>query len=39
MPSAHCERESEGLQSFADHPRQFEPETQYSDLLGVFRTS
>ncbi len=29
MPSAHCERASEGLQSFADDPLQFEPETQY----------
>ena len=29
MPSAHCERASEGLQSFADDPLLFEPETQY----------
>ena len=29
MPSAHCERASEGLQRFADDPLQFEPETQY----------
>jgi serine beta-lactamase-like protein LACTB, mitochondrial len=29
MPSAHCERASEALQSFADDPLQFEPETQY----------
>jgi serine beta-lactamase-like protein LACTB len=29
MPSAHCERASEGLQSFADDPLRFEPETQY----------
>ena len=29
MPSAHCERASEGLQSFADDPLQFEPDTQY----------
>lgn len=29
MPSAHCELASEGLQSFADDPLQFEPETQY----------
>ena len=28
MPSAHCERASEGLQSFVDDPLQFEPETQ-----------
>jgi CubicO group peptidase (beta-lactamase class C family) len=27
MPSAHCERASEGLQSFADDPLLFEPET------------
>jgi serine beta-lactamase-like protein LACTB, mitochondrial len=30
MPSAHCERASEGLQSFADDPLRFEPETRYS---------
>ena len=29
MPSAHCERASEGLRSFADDPLRFEPETQY----------
>ena len=29
MPSAHCERASEGLQSFADDPLRFEPQTQY----------
>jgi serine beta-lactamase-like protein LACTB len=29
MPSANCERASEGLQSFADDPLRFEPETQY----------
>jgi CubicO group peptidase (beta-lactamase class C family) len=29
MPSAHCERASEGLQRFANDPLQFEPETQY----------
>ena len=28
MPSAHCERASEGLRSFAEDPLQFEPETQ-----------
>jgi serine beta-lactamase-like protein LACTB len=28
MPSAHCERASEGLRRFADDPLQFEPETQ-----------
>ena len=28
-PSVHCERASEGLQSFADAPLLFEPETQY----------
>jgi len=28
-PSAHCERASEGLQRFADHPLLFEPETRY----------
>ena len=30
MPSAHCERASEGLQRFADDPLRFEPETRYS---------
>jgi serine beta-lactamase-like protein LACTB len=30
MPSAHCERASEGLQSFANDPLRFEPETRYS---------
>jgi serine beta-lactamase-like protein LACTB, mitochondrial len=30
MPSAHCERASQGLQSFAADPLRFEPETQYS---------
>ena len=29
MPSAHCERASEGVQRFADDPLRFEPETQY----------
>ena len=29
MPSARCERASEGLKAFADDPLQFEPETQY----------
>ena len=29
IPSGHCERASEGLQSFADDPLLFEPETQY----------
>jgi serine beta-lactamase-like protein LACTB, mitochondrial len=29
MPTAHCERASEGLQSFANDPLLFEPETQY----------
>jgi CubicO group peptidase (beta-lactamase class C family) len=29
IPSAHCERASEGLQSFADDPLLFEPGTQY----------
>jgi serine beta-lactamase-like protein LACTB, mitochondrial len=29
MPSAHCTRASEGLQSFADDPLLFEPEVQY----------
>lgn len=28
-PSAHCERASEGLQSFANDPLLFEPETKY----------
>lgn len=28
-PSVHCERASEGLQSFANDPLLFEPETQY----------
>ena len=28
MPTAHCERASEGLQRFADNPLLFEPETQ-----------
>jgi serine beta-lactamase-like protein LACTB len=28
-PSAHCERASEGLRSFANDPQLFEPETQY----------
>jgi len=28
-PSVHCERASEGLQSFANAPLLFEPETQY----------
>ena len=30
MPSAHCERATEGLKRFADHPLLFEPETRYS---------
>ena len=30
MPSAHCERASEGLQSFADDPLRFQPETRYA---------
>jgi serine beta-lactamase-like protein LACTB, mitochondrial len=30
MPSAHCERASEGSQFFADDPLRFEPETRYS---------
>ena len=30
MPSAHCQRASEGLQSFGDDPLLFEPETRYS---------
>jgi serine beta-lactamase-like protein LACTB len=30
MPSAHCERASEGLQRFADDPLRFQPETRYS---------
>lgn len=29
MPSAHCERASEGLQRFADDPLRFEPDTEY----------
>lgn len=29
MPSARCERASEGLARFADHPLLFEPETQF----------
>jgi CubicO group peptidase (beta-lactamase class C family) len=29
IPSGHCERASEGLQSFADDPLLFEPETEY----------
>jgi serine beta-lactamase-like protein LACTB, mitochondrial len=29
MPSAHCERASEGLQFFANDPLLFEPRTQY----------
>jgi CubicO group peptidase (beta-lactamase class C family) len=28
-PSVHCERASQGVQSFADDPLLFEPETQY----------
>ena len=30
MPSAHCERASEGWQRFADDPLKFQPETRYS---------
>jgi CubicO group peptidase (beta-lactamase class C family) len=30
IPSAHCDRASEGLQSFADDPLLFEPETKSS---------
>jgi CubicO group peptidase (beta-lactamase class C family) len=30
MPSAHCERASEGLGPFADDPLRFQPETRYS---------
>jgi serine beta-lactamase-like protein LACTB len=30
LPSAHCERASEGLKRFADDPLLFEPETKYS---------
>ena len=30
MPSAHCERASDGMQRFADHPLRFEPDTRYS---------
>jgi serine beta-lactamase-like protein LACTB, mitochondrial len=29
MPTAHCERASEGLRSFVDDPLRFEPGTQY----------
>jgi serine beta-lactamase-like protein LACTB len=29
MPSAHCERASEGVQRFADDPLRFQPETRY----------
>ena len=29
MPSAHCERASEGLPRFADDPLRFQPETRY----------
>lgn len=29
MPSAHCQRASEGLAMFADDPLRFQPETQY----------
>jgi serine beta-lactamase-like protein LACTB len=29
MPSAHCERASEGVPRFADDPLRFQPETQY----------
>jgi serine beta-lactamase-like protein LACTB len=29
MPTSHCERASEGLTRFADHPLLFEPETRY----------
>jgi CubicO group peptidase (beta-lactamase class C family) len=29
MPSAHCERASEGLPRFADDPLRFQPESQY----------
>jgi CubicO group peptidase (beta-lactamase class C family) len=29
MPSAHCQRASEGLERFADHPLLFEPESRY----------
>jgi len=29
MPTAHCERAADGLQSFANDPLLFEPETQY----------
>jgi CubicO group peptidase (beta-lactamase class C family) len=28
VPSGHCDRASEGLQSFADDPQLFEPDTQ-----------
>lgn len=30
MPSAHCQRASEGLQRFADDPLRFQPETRYA---------
>jgi serine beta-lactamase-like protein LACTB, mitochondrial len=30
MPSAHCERASEGLRRFADDPLRFQPETRFS---------
>lgn len=30
MPTAPCERASEGLARFADHPLRFEPETRYA---------
>lgn len=29
MPTAHCDRASEGLKGFADDPLRFEPDTQY----------
>jgi serine beta-lactamase-like protein LACTB, mitochondrial len=29
MPTAHCNRATEGLKRFADHPLRFEPDTQY----------
>ena len=28
-PAAHCDRETEGLKRFAEHPLRFEPDTQY----------
>jgi serine beta-lactamase-like protein LACTB, mitochondrial len=28
-PTAHCDRATEGLKRFADHPLRFEPDTQY----------